>query len=259
MKKFVSAALVALFMVALLAACGQNDKAADNGGESGGSTEKKILKMGTSADYPPYEDVDVTTNEIIGFDVDIAKYIGEKLGFEVQVENLDFDGLLAALSTKKVDFVMAGMTPTEERKTNADFTDIYFDAKNTIFSKKGSGFKTLEDLKGKKVGVQLGSIQEDAAKEVEGLQIVPLGKIPEIIQEIKAGRLDAAIIEDTVAKGYAEANDDLEFTTVENEGESGSAIAFPKGSDQVEAFNNVLKEMKENGEMDKLVKKWFEK
>jgi polar amino acid transport system substrate-binding protein len=246
-------ALTVVLMMAILVACGGKNE------EAGNANGKKELVMGTSADYPPYEDVDVSTEEIVGFDVDIAKYIGEKLGFTVKVENMDFDGLLAALSTDKVDFVMAGMTPNPDREKNADFTDIYFDAKNTIVAMKGSNLTKLEDLKGKKVGAQLGSIQEEAANGIDGAEVQLLGKIPEIIQELKSGRIDAAIIEDTVAKGYVAANDDLEFNVAPSEGESGSAIALPKGSKYVDQFNNVLKEMKDNGELDKLVKKWFEK
>ncbi|WP_082882578.1 transporter substrate-binding domain-containing protein [Paenibacillus swuensis] len=257
MKKWMSITLVSILAAAMLSACGSDKNEGNNAGGAAG--EEKVLIMGTSADYPPYEDIDVATNEIVGFDVDIANYIGDKLGYKIEVQNLDFDGLLAAMSSDKVDFVMAGMTPTPERKKNAEFTDIYFDAKNTIVTKKGSGFKSLEELAGKKVGVQLGSIQESAATDAGNLEVVPLGKIPEIIQEIKSGRLDAAIIEDTVATGYVAANDDLEFNTIPNEGESGSAIAFPKDSKLVKDFNDVLKEMKDSGKMDELVKKWFEK
>jgi polar amino acid transport system substrate-binding protein len=154
---------------------------------------------------------------------------------------------------------MAGMTPKPERLKNADFSDIYFEAKNTIISKTNANFKTLDDLKGKKVGVQLGSIQEGAVKDVKGIQIVSLNKIPDIIQDLKANRIDAAVIEDTVAKGYTASNTDLKFTVIPNTEIAGSAVAFPKGSPYVAEFNKVLKEMKANGEMDKLVKKWFNK
>ena len=96
--------------------------------------------MATSADYPPYEFVDSSSGsqEIVGFDVDIAKYITEKLGAELKIDNVDFNGLIPALQSKRADFVMAGMTPTPERKQNVDFSEIYYDAKNTIVAKKGS-------------------------------------------------------------------------------------------------------------------------
>jgi ABC-type amino acid transport substrate-binding protein len=258
LKKSLIIILTIIMTMGLLAACGTSKDQDKKSTSSQGDTKKEKLVMATSADYPPYEDYDTTSGKIIGFDVDVAKYIGSKLNFEVEVKDMDFNGLLPALQSKRADFVMAGMTPKPERKKNADFSDIYFEAKNTIVAAKDSSFKTLEDLKGKKVGVQLGSIQESAVNEVKGIQVVSLNKVPEIIQELKSGRIDAAIIEDTVAKGYTGSNKDLKFTEIPNTELAGSAVAFPKGSTHVDDFNKVLKEMKENGEMDRLVKKWFE-
>lgn len=259
MKKSFILILSLIMSMAILAACGTSGNQQNKSTTSQGNAPKKKLIMATSADYPPYEDFDTVSGKIIGFDVDIAKYIGSKLNFDVDVKDMDFNGLLPALQSKRADFVMAGMTPKPERLKNADFSDIYFEAKNTIVSKKNANFKSLDDLKGKKVGVQLGSIQEGAVKDVKGIQIVSLNKIPDIIQELKANRIDAAVIEDTVAKGYTASNTDLKFTVIPNTELAGSAVAFPKGSPYVADFNKVLKEMKSNGEMDKLVKKWFNK
>jgi polar amino acid transport system substrate-binding protein len=220
--------------------------------------------MYTSADYPPYEFRDTATgsNEIIGFDVDIAKNIAEELGFKLEIKDTDFNGLIPALQAKRADFVMAGMTPTAERQKSVDFSDIYYEARNTIVAQKGSNLTKPEDLAGKQLGVQLGSIQEKEAgkiaEKVQGVTLKPLNKTSEIIQEIKANRIDAAIIEDTIAKGFVASNPDLEFNTIPNAEEAGSAIAFPKGSDQVDDFNRVLQQMKESGELEGLVKKWFE-
>ena len=226
--------------------------------QEGGQAQK--LVMVTSADYPPYEFRDTATgkNEIIGFDVDIAKSIAKQLGFQLEIKDTDFNGIIPALQSGRADFAMAGMTPTPERKQNVDFSDIYYDAKNTIIAKKGSNLKKPEDLSGQKVGVQLGSIQEKEAKKFKGVTLAPLNKTSEIIQEIKAGRIKAAIIEDTIAKGFIANNPDLEFNTIPTTEESGSAIAFPKGSARVEDFNRVLKQMKDSGELNNLVQKWFE-
>ncbi|KUP08123.1 ABC transporter substrate-binding protein [Bacillus coahuilensis p1.1.43] len=243
--------MVAGFMLVGLTACGSSEDVTNG-------SNAETLVMLTSADYPPYESVDTETEEIIGFDVDIAKHITEELGYELEIQDMDFNGLLPALQSERGDFVMAGMTPKPERLENADFSEIYFEAKNTIVTADGTEYATLEDLSGKKVGVQLGSIQEGEVEAIEGIEIVSLNKIPEIIQELKSGRIDAAIIEDTVAKGYVDANSDLKFTVIENTELAGSAIAFPKGSELVEDFNKVLAEMKEDGTMDELVKKWFE-
>jgi polar amino acid transport system substrate-binding protein len=223
----------------------------------------KKLIMATSADYPPYEFVETASGkeEIVGFDVDIAKAITAKLGYELEITNMDFNGLVPALQAQRADFVMAGMTPTEERKQNVDFSDIYFDAKQTIVTLKSTDITTPEGLSGKKVGVQLGSIQEGLAKDLvkagNQMEMVPLNRINEIIQELKSGRIDAAIIEDTVIRGFLGANPDLLATEIPEEGEAGSAIAFPKGSELVDDFNTVLQEMQASGEIETLVKKWF--
>lgn len=220
---------------------------------------QKTLTMATSPDYPPYEykDTAVSGNEIIGFDVDIAKYITKELGYELQVIGMDFNGLIPALQAGRADFVMAGMTPTPERKKNVDFSDLYYEAQNTIVAKKDSKLTKPEDLAGKKVGVQLGSIQQEAVKKMAGVQAIPLNRIADIIQELKSNRLTAGVIEDTVAKGYAEANPDLEFNVIPNTEESGSAIAFPKGSKLVPEFNQVLQQMQANGKLKELATQWF--
>ena len=225
-----------------------------------GNARQKLV-MVTSADYPPYEFRDTASgkDDIIGFDVDIAKYITNQLGYDLEIKDTDFSGIIPALQSGRADFAMAGMTPTEERKKNVDFSDIYYEAKNTIVTRKGSNLKTPEDLAGKKVGVQLGSTQEKTAKEFKNVQLVALNKTGDLIQEVKARRIDAAVIEDTIAKGFIANNPDLQFTTIPSKPEeAGSAIAFPKNSRLVADFNRILAEMKQSGEIERLIKKWFE-
>ncbi|MDT8861696.1 transporter substrate-binding domain-containing protein [Alkalihalobacillus sp. MEB130] len=178
------------------------DEAAD---ETEPVDAETTLIMGTSADYPPYESVDLATGEIIGFDIDIARHITQELGYELQIEDMDFNALIPAMESGRVDFVLAGMTPTEERQENVDFSDIYYEATNLIVSKESSNLTSLEDLEGLKVGVQLGSIQEEEADELAeeyGFEVVKLNRIPEIMQELMAGRIDAILMEDTVAEGH---------------------------------------------------------
>lgn len=247
----------AVFTIFVTVACTPSETPTS---DASGEAPAETLIMATSADYPPYEFIrtDSGSEEIVGFDIDIAKAITSKLGYGLEISNVDFNGLIPALQAGRADFVMAGMTPTEERRANVDFSDIYFEAKNTIVAKAGSNLTTIESLAGKNVGVQLATIQEEAAKEIEGITIKSLNRINEIIQELKAGRIDAAIVEDTVAKGYIDANPDLEFNVIPNEGEAGSAIAFPKGSPLLESMNPVLQEMLSNGEIEELARKWFE-
>ncbi|MCJ8279843.1 MAG: ABC transporter permease subunit [Rivularia sp. ALOHA_DT_140] len=228
------------------------------------SVGKETLTMITSPDYPPYEFYQTTNGErkIVGFDIDIANYIKKELGFKLNITQSDFNGLIPALQANRADFVMAGMTPTPERRKNVDFSIIYYEAQDTIVATKSSNLQQPEDLSGKVVGVQLGTIQEQNAKQiaqrVPNIRLKQLNKVPEIVQEIKAGRIDAAIVEDTVALGFIKANPDLQFNVIPSlENASGSAIAFPKGSQLVEPFNKVLRKMKNNGELERLSKKWF--
>ncbi|RHW41140.1 ABC transporter substrate-binding protein [Neobacillus notoginsengisoli] len=258
MKKGIVLFLTTVLLAGILSACGSKDDNAKGGKEG----DKKTLTMATSADYPPFEYIETEkSNEIIGFDVDLAKALGEKLGYEIKVKDMDFNGLVQALKSGQADLVLAGMTPNEKRKKNVDFSDIYYTASHMIITKKDSGIKALEDLEGKTVGVQLGSIQNDKAKDIQKevkIKIEDRNRIPDLIQELKSGRFDAVIIEDTVAKGFLEKETNLGgFTISEQPEEAGSAIAFKKNSELTKKFNDELKKMKENGELDKLIVKWF--
>ncbi|MFD9626894.1 transporter substrate-binding domain-containing protein [Peribacillus muralis] len=261
LKKQLALLLATVFLVGILAACGTSGKEEKN---TTGNGDKKFLVMGTSADYPPFEYVETSkSDEIKGFDIDIAKAIGKKLGYEVQVKDIDFNSLVPALENKSIDFVISGMTPTEKREQSVDFSDIYYTAKNMIITTQDSKIKSVDDLKGKTVGVQLASIQETLATDLNkandlGMKVEKRNRIPEVVQEMSTGRFDAIIMEDTVAKGYLKDNKDLVGYLVESgEEEAGSAIAFQKGSKLTDQFNAELKKMKENGEMEKLIVKWF--
>jgi len=256
MKKLIA---ILLLSIVVLAACGTGTSKEDT---SSSSSDDKVLIMGTSADYTPFEYIDsAKSEEIIGFDIDLANALGEKLGYEIKVQDFEFSGLIQALKSGKVDLVLSGMSPTPDRKKNVDFSDIYYTAKDLVVTSKDSNIKSVEDLKGKTIGVQLGSIQADAAEEIAktvDVKIEKRDKIPELVQEIKAGRFDGAIIEDVVAKGYLSKDDSLSsFEAAEANEDAGSAIAFPKDSELTEKFNAELKKMKENGELDKLIVKWF--
>ncbi len=258
-RSLLTLSLTTIVAVSALASC----EPPQPGQNATSSSGKKVLTMITSPEYPPYEYYDTASGErkIVGFDIDIANKIASDLGYELKINESDFNGLIPALQAKRADFVIAGMTPTPERRKNVDFSTVYYEAKNTIIAPKTSNLKTTKDLAGKTVGVQLGSIQEGDAKKiaekVPGMKIKQLNKVPDLIQEIKAKRIDAAIVEDTVAKGFTDASTDLVFNVIPSEGPSGSAVAFPKGSPLVADFNKVLAKMKASGEIKTLAAKWF--
>ncbi|MFT4415664.1 transporter substrate-binding domain-containing protein [Fredinandcohnia humi] len=260
MKKYLLVSLLTIFAIAFLAACGTSDSTSGGGEEAAG--DKKVLKMGTSADFPPFETIDEQTGEYVGFDIELTKYIADQLGYELEIDNMDFGGLISALQSERVDFVASGMSATNERKESVDFSIEYHKSGEMFVTLKDSDIKSFEDLNGKTLGVQLGTIQEEGAKKIQeddlkDLKITPLNKAPELIQELKAGRIDAVYLDKTVALGFI---NELDLAGFDDPTESspGMAIAFPKGSELVEEFNKVLEEMKENGELEKLEKEWIE-
>ncbi|MCC3358727.1 transporter substrate-binding domain-containing protein [Bacillus sp. REN16] len=260
MKKFLLASLITILSLAVLAACGTSDDNAT--GSKEGTDAKKVLTMGTSADFPPFETIDEKTGEFIGFDIELAKQIADKLGYELKIENMDFGGLISALQAERLDFIISGMSATAERKESVDFSTEYHKSGEMFVTLKDSDVKKLEDLDGKKVGVQLGSIQEEGAKKIKkdtlkNLEISALNKAPELIQELKSGRIDAVYLDKTVAVGFIEELDLAGFDDP-TEASPGMAVAFAKGSELTEEFNKVLEEMKTNGELEKLEKQWIE-
>jgi arginine/lysine/histidine transporter system substrate-binding protein len=259
LKKVISVLLMSILLMGVLAACGSGENKTEEG--TSDNKEAKVLKMGTSADYAPFEYIDTAKGEEpTGIDIELAKTITEKLGYELEIQDMDFGGLISSLQNGQVDFVASAMSATEERKKSVDFSDIYYTSKHIVVSKKGSGLQAVEDLNGKTVGTQLGSIQETKAKEIAktiDLKVDSRNRIPELIQEIKAGRMDAAIIEDTVAAGYLAENPDVEGFTIED-ADGGYALAFPKGSELTKEFNKELKALSDSGELDKIIKKYFD-
>ncbi|MBU8907766.1 transporter substrate-binding domain-containing protein [Desertibacillus haloalkaliphilus] len=251
--------LAAILSAGLLVGCGGADDSTDEGADNGQASEESVtLTMGTSADYPPFEYIDTASgDEIIGFDIDIADHIAAELGFEYTIEDMEFNGLVEAVRTNRVDFVIAGMTPDDDRRENVDFSDIYYEGQQMIVTLNDSGFESIEDLDGKKVGVQLGSIQEAEAESIEGAIVEQRDTIPQLIQELRNGQIDAVVLEDTVANRYFERQDVLTGFMMPVSEEAGYAIAFPKESELTEQFNEVIAEMKEDGTLDELILKWF--
>ncbi|MEK5330429.1 MULTISPECIES: transporter substrate-binding domain-containing protein [unclassified Lysinibacillus] len=255
--------LMLVLVIGVLAACGTKDDNATNSNTGSDSAEKQVLKVGTSADYAPFEYVDAAKGEeIIGFDIDLIKLVGEKLGVEMQVQDMDFNSLVPALQAGKVDVVISGMTPNEEREKVVDFSDKYNQTEQVIVVKKDSGIKKEADLAGKKVGVQTASIQENLGKAIAekvDVSIEGRTRIPEIVQDMMSKRLDGAIMEGGVAKGYLKTNDKLAAFPVEVQPEDHKAIAVQKGSDLKDKINKALKELADEGKIQQLEEKWLEK
>lgn len=236
----------------MLGACG-DDTAAD-------SKEKTVLKMGTSAEFAPFESRN-PQGEIVGFDIDLANYIADELGYELEITDMKFDGLIGALQNDRVDLVLAGMSATDQRRENVDFSTEYNHSGEMFITAENSDIKTLEDLEGLTVGVQLGTIQEEGAKKIieeEGIdfELKSLDDSGALIQEILSGRIEVAYMDKEVALGYLE-QQDLEGFDDPTTSSPGMAVAFPKGSDLVDDVNEVLAKAEESGFMKELQDKWL--
>lgn len=218
--------------------------------------------MVTSGDNPPFEFHDTSRgkNELMGADIDLAHALAYELGVKLEIKDADFNSIVPALQAHRADFAMALMTPSEERKRNISFSDIYYIARIAVVTLKGTTINSENGLEGKKIGVQLGSTNEQAAKQlaskIQNLQIISLNKLGELIQEVRVGRIDGLLVEEIPAKAYIEANKDLDYGVLQ-EHQSSFAIAFPKDSPWVEKFNVALKNLKAKGKLEEIMHKWL--
>ncbi len=212
--------------------------------------ESGKLILGTSADYPPYEFHKSINgkDEIVGFDIEVAREIAKDLGVTLEIKDMKFDGLLAALDQGVIDLVVAGMSPTPERAKSVDFSDIYYQSKQMLVVRaEDKDIITSKDaMNGKTIGVQKGAIQETiAAEQFSTATPMALGKISDLVLALKSKRVDAAIIEYPVALANTNANTDLFMTAIEIPMESeGTAAAMKKGNpDFVESVNKTLERL----------------
>ncbi len=218
------------------------------------------IVVGTSADYAPYEFHKMIDGKdtIVGFDIEIAREIAKDLGVTLEIQDMGFDGLLASLNAGKIDFVISGMTPTDDRKKAVDFTTTYYVAQQAVLvrAEDKDTYKTAADLKEHSVGAQLTSIQEGIVKEqLADAKLVSLGKIPDMVLELKNKKVDAIVVELPVAKGYVANNPDLVISDITVTDETGgAAIAVTKDNAAlVEAMNKSLDRMMKDGTIDRFV------
>ncbi|WP_042220442.1 ABC transporter substrate-binding protein [Oceanobacillus manasiensis] len=253
MKKTIGIILFIMLASVGLAACGTSDEA------SGNSDQKdKVLKMATSADFPPFESRDKEGN-FEGFDIDLANLVAEELGYELKIEDMKFDGLIGALQADRVDMVMSGMSSTDERKENVDFSNPYHHSGEMFVTPSDSAIENLEDLEGKTIGVQLGTIQEEGAEtlsEEYGFEVKKVDDAGLIIQELNSNRIDAGYMDKTVATGFIKEQELIGFDDPTTSS-PGMGIAFPKGSEMVTEVNEVLEKLEEEGKIQELEEKWL--
>ena len=250
----------------VLAGCGNTSGTANSAAAEADGALQEIkdsgkLVVGTCADYPPYEWhlVQDGADKIIGFDIDIAQAIADELGVELEVQDMDFDGLIPALSTGKIDMIIADMNPTEERKQSVDFTDIYYTQKDALVikSEDAKDFRSEDDLKKASLATQKATIQETYLLEnFPGAEIQSVPKLNTAILYLVTGKADAVLMVETVAKRYVEENEGLEiadFDVASTPNESAIAVA-KDSADFLEEVNDILDEMEDIGKIEELIR-----
>lgn len=264
MKNLKKALLVGLATV-VLASCGSNenkDNASSNASNDAAAdtsiVSDGVLDLGTSADLPPYEFYD-ENNKIVGIDAEIAEAIGQKLGVKVNLQDMEFANIIASIESNKLDGGIAGLSKTPEREKSVNFTETYAKSVQKVLVKKDSGYKTPEDLKGKKIGTQLGTTGESVSKDEYGEENVQsFNKNSDAVVALNSGKIDAVVLDEQTVEKFAEANDGLEVLE-DSLADDEYAIALDKKNDKLlEEVNKAIKELQEDGTIDNIVKKYTE-
>lgn len=217
-----------------------------------------LVKVGITANYPPFEYL--KNGKLAGFDYDLLCIVAKKANLELKWQNMSFSALIPALKTGKIDMIISAMSNTPKRSRSVDFSDTYFLTKNVYLKKDGNlEINSLADLPGKKVGVQLGSIQEARARKIQGIKLLPAENIVNSVMALKAGKIDVVLADKDTAQGYlAQNKGEIVGFYEEADGSKGFAMAFDKGKQTklIEKINKALREIKQSGEYDKLIKKY---
>ena len=258
--------LVSLGAIVALAACGADKKSGadkylskikDNG----------TLPVALNPAFAPFEFQIIKDgkNEIVGSDVDLANEIGKSLGVKVKFQAMDFNNVLASVQSGKADIAVSGISATAERKKAYDFSTPYYTAKNVMIVKKSdlATYKKLSDFSGVKVAVQKGSVQENiVSDQIKGVNAVSLIKNGQMINELKNDTVSGVVFEEPIAKAYVSANPDLTIVSsiqFDSSKSDSYAIALPKDSGNLKTeVDKVIKKLKVDGQIDKLVEKNFE-
>ena len=225
-------------------------------------TQSDKIILGTSADYPPFEFIVLDENgdrEYAGIDIWVAETIAEDQGKELQVNNMDFDSLIAALQKGDIDFVLAAIEETPERLEGADFSDAYYTdypAMILIKADKAEEYTSLDSFSGKSVGAQTGTTKADlVTNDMEGANLVGLTNVTELVNQLIYDKVDAIVLDGAVALQYAESNDDIVVASIELGEALPYRVAVQKGDPKglLPAINTTIAKLLENGSIDTFV------
>ncbi len=272
MKKKLIFLLIGILLISLVAVgCGSGDTGQEEQGEQQEQQEDLSLEeikekgkfvLGLDDSFPPMGFRD-EKGEIVGFDIDLAREVAERMGVEVELKPIDWSANILSLNNKDIDVIWNGLTITEQRQKEIEFSDPYLANRQIIVTQAGSDITTKADLAGKIVGVQLGSSAEEAlnadTETAETLkEIMKYGNYTEALLDLKAGRVDAVVMDEVVGKYYISKKPGEYAIAEEDFGYEEYGIGFRKGDiafrDEV---NRILDEIIADGTAAEISKKWF--
>ena len=269
-RSFLAAAGLTAAALALTACGGSSSSTASSTASSAASSEAASssaaaelttveagkLTMATNATFPPYE-MTTDTGAFEGIDVDTAQAIAEKLGLELQIDDMEFDAALLSVQQGKADIVMAGVTGTDERKAVMDVSDSYATGIQSIIVPEGSDIATPDDLAGKKIGTQRGTTGYIYCSDDFGDEnVVAYDSGLTAVQALNNGQVDAVVIDNAPAQEYVAANPGLVVLDT-SYAEEDYAIGMAKGSALEDAINAALEELKADGTLQSIVDKYI--
>lgn len=263
LKKLLALSLSAVMAATLLCGCGgskSTDTAEDATAAAGEATVSTVtdgvLTMATNAYFPPYEYYE--GSEIVGIDAEIAQAIADKLGLELKIEDMEFDSIITAVQTGKADMGLAGMTVTEERLQTINFSDTYATGIQSVIVKEDSDIQTLDDLTGKKIGVQLSTTGDIYATDDYGAENVEqYNKGADAILALTQGKIDAVIIDNQPALNFVDSNEGLRILDTEYVEEEYAACISKDNEALLEAVNGALEELKADGTIQSILDKYI--
>lgn len=252
MKKLFCAALAAAMLMATMSGCGSSQNRLEKIKESG------KLVLATSPDFAPLEFEDLSSGEAqyVGSDIELAKYIAEKLGVELEISAMDFSAVQAAIPSGQADIAISGFARTEERAQNMELStpfNITEDGGQTVLVLKGEGanYTAAEDFSGLQIGAQNGSLQYNLVSEQlpDDVEIVPVGSLNDGVLMLETGKIDALASDLSNAELLLESHDGIETTDFMFEYSSeGNVAAVKKGETElIEAVNEIIEEVNELG------------
>ena len=258
MKKNIKKILLVVLAIAIVggifAACAGNKTSDET--TTAAPAEKETLVMATNAEFPPYEYHE--GDAIVGIDAEIAQAIADKLGMELKIEDVAFDSIIPGVQSKKYDMGMAGMTVTEERLKSVNFSDSYAKGVQAVIVKEDSDIKSIDDIKGKKIGVQTSTTGDIYASDDYGEENVTKfdnGAIA--VQALQSDKVDCVIIDNEPAKSYVAANKGLKVLETAYV-EEDYAICFNKENKELQdKVNGALKELIADGTVQKIIDKYI--